>query len=152
MKRKVLSALVAVAALFAGVAQVSAGEPREIRITANDTMRFDVAEITAAPGETLRVTLVNAGNVPKMAMGHNWVLLTANANVAQFLAAAAGAGLAAEFIPAAFASQIVAHTKLLGPRESDTITVTVPSAPGDYPFLCSFTGHSGTMKGVLKVQ
>jgi plastocyanin len=30
------------------------------------------------------------------------------------------------------------------------IEFTAPSAPGDYPYVCTFPGHS-TMRGILKV-
>ena len=151
MKSKLLSAFVIVAGLLAGGSLLSAAEPREVKVTATVAMAFDVKEITAAPGETIKVTLTNTSPIPKMAMGHNWVLLKAGVNVPQFAAAAAAAGLAADFIPANLSSQIIAHTKLLGPNETDSVTFTVPSEPGDYPFICSFTSHYTTMSGILKV-
>ncbi|HRE82401.1 MAG TPA: plastocyanin/azurin family copper-binding protein, partial [Opitutaceae bacterium] len=48
---------------------------------------------------------------------------------------------------------VVAHTKLLGPKQSDEITFKVPSEPGDYPYVCSFPAHAmAGMKGVLVVK
>ena len=38
-------------------------------------MKYDVTEITAKPGEKLRVVLKAAGSMPKIAMAHNFVLL-----------------------------------------------------------------------------
>jgi len=124
-------------------------EPRQIAITADDQMRFSIARIEAAPGENLKVTLTNLGTLPKTVMGHNWVLLRQGVNPLQFSAAAVGSP---DFIPMALSSQIVAHTRLLGPGESDTVEFSAPTEPGEYPFLCSFTGHAATMKGVLVVQ
>ena len=37
---------------------------REIDLTANDTMKYDVTAIQANPGEDLKVVLTNAGNTP----------------------------------------------------------------------------------------
>ena len=38
-------------------------------------MKFSVTEIRGKPGESLSVTLVNVGTMPKLSMGHNFVLL-----------------------------------------------------------------------------
>ena len=44
-------------------------------------------------------------------------------------------------------------TKLLGPKQTDTITFNAPSEPGEYPYICSFPAHlMAGMKGVLVVQ
>jgi azurin len=124
---------------------------RAIEITASDTMKFSVVEIAAAPGETLSVTLVNVGTTPKFSMGHNWVLLAAGADPLAFVVAAAEA-VTTDYVPAAKA-QVLAATKLLGPKERDTVTFTAPAAPGRYEFLCSFPGHFQVgMRGVLIVQ
>ncbi|MGE9268557.1 MAG: plastocyanin/azurin family copper-binding protein, partial [Verrucomicrobiales bacterium] len=58
-----------------------------------------------------------------------------------------------EYIPVAEAdaAAILAHTKLLGPGEEDSITFTAPEA-GEYPYLCSFPGHFGVMNGVMTVK
>ena len=60
---------------------------------------------------------------------------------------------ATEYIPAALAKQVVAHSKLLGPKQTDEISFTVPSEPGDYPYVCSFPAHAmAGMRGVLVVK
>jgi azurin len=124
---------------------------RSIEITADDTMKFSVTEITAKRGEKLSVTLVNLGTTPKFSMGHNWVLLALDTDLQQFAVAAAEA-VTTEYVPAQ-KDRIVAATKLLGPKERDTVTFAAPDKPGSYPFLCSFPGHYqvGT-RGVLIVQ
>jgi azurin len=115
-------------------------------------MKFSVTEITAKRGERLSVTLVNLGTTPKFSMGHNWVLLAAGLDATQFVIAAAEA-VTTEYVPAAGPDRILASTKLLGPKERDTVTFTAPGAPGRYEFLCSFPGHYQVgMRGVLIVQ
>jgi azurin len=48
---------------------------------------------------------------------------------------------------------MIAHTKLLGPKEKDTVTFQAPKEPGRYPFLCSFPGHYQVgMRGELIVE
>jgi azurin len=45
----------------------------------------------------------------------------------------------------------VAHTKLIGGGESDTINFTI-TEPGTYDYICSFPGHLALMKGKLIVE
>ena len=125
---------------------------RTIEITANDAMKFGVTEIVASPGERLAVTLVNTGTTPKFSMGHNWVLLAAGTDPQAFVVTAAEA-VTTDYVAPSQTSQIVATTKLLGPKERDTVTFTVPATPGRYEFLCSFPGHFQVgMRGVLIVR
>ena len=126
---------------------------RPIEITGNDTMKFSVTEIKAKPGEKLSVTLVNIGTTPKFSMGHNWVLVTSGIDIQPFLVASAEA-VTTEYVPVATnKDKILAATKLLGPKERDTVTFTAPTTPGRYEFLCTFPGHFQVgMKGVLIVE
>jgi azurin len=48
--------------------------------------------------------------------------------------------------------EVIAHTKLVGGGESDTITFTAPKEPGAYPYICSFPGHFALMQGVFTVK
>lgn len=126
--------------------------PREIKIEVSDSMKFSVTQLTAAPGETLRVVLVNSGRAPKEAMGHNWVLLAAGVDATAYVNAAVGAK-ATDYLPAARAGDVLAHTKLLGGGARDAIVFTVPSAAGDYTYVCTFPAHLQLgMKGVLTVK
>lgn len=125
---------------------------RAIEIGANDAMKFDVTEIHATPGEALAVTLHNNGTMPKFSMGHNWVLLAADVDIDAF-AEATGMAAKTDYIPDSFTGQIIAHTKLLGPKESDTVHFYAPKTPGTYAYICSFPGHLQVgMKGVLIVK
>ncbi|HWA88232.1 MAG TPA: plastocyanin/azurin family copper-binding protein [Opitutus sp.] len=136
----------------AHAAAAAPAEGRAIAITANDTMKFDTTEIHARPGEALAVTLTNTGTVPKFSMGHNWVLLAAGTDLNAFTTAAAEAATT-DYIPAAFNASVLARTKLLGPKESDTARFVAPTKPGRYPFLCAFPGHMQVgMKGDLIVE
>lgn len=125
---------------------------RAITFTANDAMKFNIVELRATPGEALAVTLKNLGTMPKFSMGHNWVLLVQGTNPEDFVAAGAEAPTT-DYVPAKFKDAIVAHTKLLGPNESDTVTFNAPTTPGRHIFLCSFPGHFQVgMKGVLIIE
>jgi azurin len=117
-----------------------------VELTANDQLKFDKIEINVKAGEKVTLTLKNVGSMPKESMGHNFVLLKDGTDLDAFEKEAMQAP---EHIPANNAA-IVAHTKLLGPGESDTIEFTVPA--GQYTFICSFPGHYKSMLGILTAQ
>lgn len=147
-----LAALLAAASAPAATPAAKAGEARTIEITGNDQMKFSLASIEAKPGEQLKLVLKNVGTLPKEAMGHNWVLLKKGSDAMAF-ANAAVAAKATDYIPENLKAQVVAHTKLIGPKQEDSVTFTVPSDKGDYPFLCSFPAHFIVgMKGTLSVK
>jgi azurin len=126
--------------------------PREIDITAGDTMKYDVTQIDAKPGEDLKVVLTNAGTQPVEVMGHDWVLLKAGSDVAAYDAAALTAKDTG-YIPDSLKGEVVAQIGLLGPRKSGEADFTAPTVPGDYPYLCTFPAHYQTgMKGTLTVK
>lgn len=134
----------------AGAANASAVATLEF--TANDSMKFNLTRVEVRAGQQVKVILTNIGSMPKAAMGHNWVLLAKGADGKAFADAAVGAA-ATDYIPAALASSVIAHTKMLGPKQTDEISFTAPTEPGEYTFLCSFPAHYvAGMHGVLVVK
>lgn len=141
-----------------GAAASNATAARVIEITGNDQMQFVMGSkrsgpggglvIEAKAGEQIKVVFKNVGTLPKEAMGHNWVLLKAGSDPMAFSNAAVAAK-ATDYIPPQLKDQVIAATKLLGPKQTDEVTFTVPAA-GEYPFLCSFPAHFAVgMKGTL---
>jgi|SRR5690554_7328921 len=122
----------------------------EIEIQGGDDMKFDKTQLHAKAGQTVRLTLVHTGEMSKDAMGHNFVLLQEGSDVAEF-GTAASSEQANDYIPTSKSSEIIAHTDLIGGGESTTIEFVAPEA-GRYPFLCSFPGHFGLMKGLFIVE
>ncbi|HEY0966356.1 MAG TPA: plastocyanin/azurin family copper-binding protein [Opitutaceae bacterium] len=150
VKRGILATLLAVGALFS--ASAASAAPREIVITGNDSMKFNVTKIEVAAGEEITITFQNVGTMPKQAMGHNLILLKKDVN-AQAYASAALKAAATEYVPAALADQVIGHTKLLGPKQKDSFTFKAPTEAGDYTYLCSFPAHFvAGMKGVMTVK
>ena len=138
----------------AGCAKAPQVPPKAVTIEANDKMKYDVTAIEAKPGQQIVVTLKNVGTTPKFSMGHNFVLLDRivnEQNVMRFLDAASTEA-AHDYVPPGN-KDVIAHTKLLGPGETDTATFNAPQVPGDYLYLCSFPGHyaQGT-KGILTIK
>lgn len=121
-------------------------------VTGNDTMKFDKEALTVKEGQTVAITFKNVGKVPKIAMGHNLVVLKTGTEPMAFAAAGmaqkdtTGLPTDEEMLKA-----VIAATKVLGPDEEETITFTAPAA-GAYPYICTFPGHAALMKGVLTVE
>ncbi|MBV9010286.1 MAG: azurin [Verrucomicrobia bacterium] len=115
-------------------------------------MKFSTTALEAVPGQQVTVTLSNKGTSPKASMGHNFVLLNKGVNWNQFVENAS-MDAAHDYVPPASARDVIAHTKLLGPGESDSVTFTAPYVPGDYDFACTFPGHATQgMKGTFTVK
>lgn len=119
-------------------------------LMAGDDMKFNAKEVQVKANMPIELTLKHTGKMPLKAMGHNVVILKPEAVVPDF-ANEANAAKDSDYIPATQKDLIVAHTKMLGGGESDVITFTFDK-PGTYPFLCSFPGHSGIMKGKFIVE
>ena len=149
----------AVVVLLAGILSlvpvgVRAAGDQSVSVSANDQMKFDTTDISGAVGQKITLTLTNDGSLPKAVMAHNIVVLKPGTDVAAFIASAsAKPRAAADYMPDdAQASQMIVHTKLLGPGEEDTITFT-PTAAGVYEYVCTFPGHTAAgMRGKIIVQ
>ena len=123
-----------------------------ITITGNDRMQFDITRF-AVPANT-EITLVfdNIGRMPKEAMGHNLAILDKSMDPNVFSAAAIRHPTT-EYIPPEYAHTVIATTAILGPGEKETLVFTSPSEPGEYPYVCSFPGHTPAgMKGIMEVR
>ena len=160
MKRLSLVAVLAAVALWAAhpTAEVPAAQGRLVEITATDAggkYIFKPDTFTAKPAEQLLVRLKSVagtmGNMPKMAMAHNFVLVKPGNDPMQFANAGIPGGFAGNYIPPDKKDQIIAFTPLAGVGETVEIAFKAPAA-GTYPFICTFPGHYLTMKGTLVVK
>ena len=121
----------------------------QIVIESNDQMRFNLSEITVKHGQIVVLTLKHVGKLPKAAMGHNWVLLRPDTDLATFAMSAMKAK-DNEYVPVE-APEVMVNTILLGGGEMTTIEFEAP-APGSYSFICSFPGHYALMQGTFTVE
>ena len=129
---------------------VLSAEPVKVTITGNDTMQFDLKSFEVESGQKIELTFKNIGKIPKIAMGHNLVILNKDVDVKAF-ATSAIAAKATDYIPEGSEDKVLAMTKLIGGGESDTIEFVAPEA-GTYEFICTFPGHYMMMKGILVVE
>ncbi|MBS0365438.1 MAG: azurin [Proteobacteria bacterium] len=121
-----------------------------LEISGTDQMQYDKKELSVpASCKEVTLTLHHTGKFPKAAMGHNWVLV-AGPDLTAVDSAAAGVGIAADYVPND--KRVLAHTKLVGGGESTTVKFSTAGlkAGGDYKYLCTFPGHAALMHGVFK--
>jgi azurin len=121
-----------------------------ILLTGNDRMQYSDTLFKVKASEKVKLTFRNIGKMPKNSMGHNFVLLAQGTDFTNFATEAMKAR-DNDYIPEQLSSSIIAHTRLVGPGETDEIAFSVPNK-GIYDFLCSFPGHYGTMRGKLVVE
>lgn len=121
-----------------------------ISLTGSDDMKYDKTLFKVKAGQKVTLDFKNVGKQPAAAMSHNVVILQQGTDVQKFGEAAIPAASTGH-IPPSMTDDVIAHTKLLGPGESDQITFTLPD-PGVYDFICSFPGHFGTMNGKIVAE
>lgn len=122
-----------------------------ITITSDDRMRFEPSRFTVRAGDVITLTLSNVGLMPKETMGHNLIILDRSVKPDPFATASIGRP-DKDYIAPEYADRVIAATKVLGPGEKETIRFQAPSEPGEYPFVCSFPGHTPAgMRGVMLV-
>jgi azurin len=115
-------------------------------------MQFDKREFTVKSGEKVELEFKNIGKLPKIAMGHNLVILKKGISSLKFGQKVMSLGASAtNALPDGSMKDVIVATKLLGPGENETLTFTAPE-PGDYQFVCSFPGHFAMMRGIMVVK
>ena len=121
-------------------------------IEGNDMLQFNLKEMkVSAACANVTVTLKHTGVMAAEVMGHNWVLST-DADFMPVATAAAGAGLANNYVPVGD-DRVLAATAIIGGGEETSVTFSIEnlSAGNTYTFFCSFPGHYAIMKGSFKV-
>lgn len=144
---------------FVGAYALSGGDTKEtdqnvrtIEMTGTDQLNFTKTQITAKPGEEIRIVLTTESTLPKSAMAHNFVLMKKGTDLENFVNQSVMAR-DNSYIAPELEDQVIAATDLAGGGETVEVTFTVPEEKGDYTYLCSFPGHYlGGMKGTLTVE
>ena len=102
--------------------------------------------------EKVELEFKNIGKLPKIAMGHNLVILKKGISSLKFGQKVMSLGAnATNALTDGSREDVIAATELLGPGESETISFTAPEA-GDYQFVCSFPGHFAMMRAIMVVK
>ncbi len=144
--------LVAVSLLTLASGQLLAAECK-VTVDSTDQMSFNTKEITIDKScKTFTVELTHSGNLPKNVMGHNWVL-SKEADMQPIATEGMAGGVDKNYLKDGD-ERIIAHTKLIGAGEKDSVTFDVSKLKADekYGFFCSFPGHISMMKGTVTVK
>jgi azurin len=147
----IATALVGAQALLMSAPAAAADAACKLEITGSDAMQYDKKELAVpATCKEVSLTIHHGGTLPAAAMGHNWVLVN-TPDLAAVANSGMGAGLANNYI-ATDEKRVIAHTKIVGGGQSDTVTFSTAAlkAGGDYSFLCTFPGHNSIMRGKFK--
>ena len=109
-------------------------------------MLFDQRELSVQVGKRVSLHFKNPDLMP-----HNVLILRPGAIDKVGEAADTMAdGFEKHFVPDL--SEVLFATPLVQAGEETTLHFKAPDTPGEYPFICSFPGHWGMMRGVLKVK
>ena len=144
--------IVAVSLLTLASGQLLAAECK-VTVDSTDQMSFNTKEITIDKScKTFTVELTHSGSLPKNVMGHNWVLTSA-ADMQPVATDGMAAGIEKNYLKEDDA-RIIAHTKIIGAGEKDSVTFDVSKLKADekYSFFCSFPGHISMMKGAVVLK
>jgi azurin len=151
MNKLIITLLLITSAVF--ILSAEKKSAHEITISGNDTMQFDIKNFEVTAGKEVKLTFKNTGKLPKIAMGHNLVLLKNGITAIAFGQKALGAGAnAVNPLPDSLKGDVIASTKLLGPGEQEILTFTAPKDPGSYEYVCTFPGHFAMMRGTMTVK
>ena len=144
--------LVAVSLLTLASGHLLAAECK-VTVDSTDQMSFNTKAIEIDKScKTFTVELTHSGSLPKNVMGHNWVL-SKEADAPAIASEGMAAGADKDYLKADDA-RIIAHTKLIGAGEKDSVTFDVSKLdPAEkYQFFCSFPGHISIMKGAVTLK
>lgn len=121
---------------------------RVVRIgTVEEEMRYDVAYFAVEAGRPVQILLENHDLMP-----HNLVVTKPGALKSVALAGQAVGPAGTDGLPYVPDSpNVLAASELVGPGQSVRITLTAPTEPGDYPYVCTFPQHWYRMYGVMVV-
>ena len=112
-------------------------------------LKFDFKEIAVAPGSKVQITFENNDD-----MLHNLVILQpdlGNADKVGQMAMELGLkGADLNYVPNS--DLVLFHTGIIQPEKSESIYFEAPRKAGEYWILCTFPGHSFTMRAKLIVK
>jgi azurin len=149
-KNCLISALFLTPLLLSAQAQAAAKCDTNIEVTAAmayTTKAIDVPKTC----KTFTINLKAQGTMSKAVMGHNLVI-TKEADKDAVNTDGGTAGAASNYVKAKD-KRVVAYTTVIGGGESTSTKFDVKKlgAKDSYVFFCSFPGHAGIMKGVVKL-
>lgn len=128
-------------------------QEKVIELEATDQMEYNKTEISAKKGQEVKVKLTAISALPAAAMSHNFVLLKSSADPAAVAQACSSSGTPEnDYIAPVVEDDIIANTPAAAGGETVEVSFTAPEDIGEYDYICTFSGHSSTGKGVLTIE
>lgn len=133
----------------APTANANAPEVKLNLSTKAGTPYFDNEKLEAAAGSRISLTFKNAAEAGSNRL-FNWVLVKPGKMLIVVSAGQSDGNEGTDYVKPND-ENVIAHTKLVQPGQSETISFAAPE-PGEYPYICTFPGLYTTMKGTLTVK
>ncbi|MEM6964061.1 MAG: plastocyanin/azurin family copper-binding protein [Bacteroidota bacterium] len=125
----------------------TSGPEKTVTLGTAPGLQYSIKEFTVKAGSRIKLVFDNNDD-----MLHN--LLIVNPNKATEVGTLAQElGLEGEekgYVPDS--DDVLYHTNVLQPHQSDVIYFEAPKKKGTYQYVCTFPGHSMVMRGVMKVE
>ena len=121
------------------------GKSFQFDLEAGDTVAFNKDKLSAEAGSKITVTFANKSSNNQ----YNWVL-SQPGKMLRVVSDGQQEGEGSGYVKQDD-QNVIAHTKLLKPGETDTISFDAPS-PGDYPYFCTFPGYYARLNGTLTIK
>ena len=118
-----------------------------VTVQGEDGLKFSLTSFDVKTGAHIRLDFANQSD-----MLHNFVIARPGsaARVGDASLKLGLDGTRLDYVPRL--SDVLYHTAIVAPQQSETIFFEAPTAPGTYPFLCSFPGHAILMQGTMIVS
>ena len=137
----------------AGRAAGDDDDPCTIYMEVGDGISWNTNSLSVPSScENVTVTIEHTGQLPKAAMGHNWVLMPKDA-VQEIGMAAITLSVEQNYVPEGD-DRIVAATGLIGGGESTSVSFSLGDLKDgvEYEYVCTFPGHWSAMRGSFTVS
>jgi azurin len=124
-----------------------------VDVDSTDQMTFSTKAIEIDKScKEFTVNLKHSGSLPKNVMGHNLVI-SKEADMQPIATDGMAGGIDKQYLKEGDA-RIIAHTKIIGAGETDSLKIDVSKLdPAEkYGFFCSFPGHISMMKGTVTLK
>ncbi|MEL6841687.1 MAG: plastocyanin/azurin family copper-binding protein, partial [Bacteroidota bacterium] len=110
-------------------------------------MKYDIKQFSVKAGTKVKLEFQNTDD-----MAHNLVIVAPGTadGISKAALDMGIAGLNAGYIPES--GDVLSHTTLVEPGETESIYFEAPSTTGYYQFVCTVPGHNVSMRGVMLVE
>jgi azurin len=117
-----------------------------VSVQGEEGLKFSLTHFDVRAGAHIQLDFANASD-----MLHNLVIVRPGSatRVGEASLKLGLDGTRLDFVPRT--NEVLFHTAIVAPQQSETIYFDAPTSPGDYTYICSFPGHAILMQGTMRV-